>query len=300
MKNKTKYGYYAVAFIDILGQKEIFNQLNNIEFNDQPETKDKIIEIYKNSAGVVEEMRQNFQDFFNSFIQEKPSTYSVPEEKRLIYDEVRKVKLKHYSFSDSIVAFVPLQSDKYVTPAINGVFGIFGACGVFLLMSLAKGKVFRGGFDVGKGIELESGEVYGPALYNAHYLECRIAQYPRIVLGNELIRYLKSLSIKHKQTPNQPQEDIEICKKMADVCLSMINPDIDGNFYLDYLRDNFKKGFASHNAIESYSVAVDLAMKFIEKKVIEKRKERDSKLALRYHWLLSYFKGKLTKATGHS
>ena len=40
MKEDIKYGYYAVAFIDILGQKDVFNQLNNIDFDDKRETKE--------------------------------------------------------------------------------------------------------------------------------------------------------------------------------------------------------------------------------------------------------------------
>jgi len=295
MKKDIKYGYYAVAFIDILGQKDVFNQLNNIEFDDKPETKDKIIQIDEDSAGFVEKLRQLYQKYFDLLTEVKPPSYEVSDGKKVIYDEVRKVHLKHYSFSDSIVAFVPLQSDKYCSPAINGVYGIFAACGGLLLIALAMGKVFRAGIDVGKGIELESGEVYGPALYNAHYLECRIAQYPRIVLGNELLNYLGSLSVKHKQASHQPQEDIELCKTMADCCLSMVELDIDGNPYLDYLGDNFKKRFDNYSSqedITNYSDTVNKAIDFIEKQVIEKRKGRDSKLALRYHWLLNYFKGK--------
>ena len=48
------------------------------------------------------------------------------------------------------------------------------------------GRPLRGGIDVGLGLEITADEVYGPALERAHYLESRLADYPCVLVGDEL------------------------------------------------------------------------------------------------------------------
>ena len=62
------------------------------------------------------------------------------------------------------------------------------------LVTLVWGHPARGGLDVGLGVEIAPGEVYGAALERAYQLESEVAQHPRLVIGKELVAYLDFLT----------------------------------------------------------------------------------------------------------
>lgn len=297
MKNDFNYCYYLVAFIDVLGQREAFEGINDLPKNE--EEKQKLIKAHSETAIFIEELRGWFDDYFNAYTEERESQFKVPEGKKEQFDAMRKSILKHTRFSDCIQAFVPLQSETYHSPCINGVFGVLGACGGMLLLSLAKKKPFRAGVDIGIATELTTNEVYGPGFFNAYALESKIAQYPRIVIGDNLINYLMNLSHEVQQLPNQTIEDIKLCKVMADNCLKMIVRDLDGYYILDYLGGYFFDSFTKHlpaNEKGSNLRIFKLAFDFIEGEYKKQRNARDKKLAARYFMLYNYFKAKLPKS----
>jgi len=170
--------------------------------------------------------------------------------------------------------------------------------GVVQLISLAEKKAFRAGLDVGIATELKNGEVYGPALFKAYKLESEVAQYPRIVLGNELINYLENLSRKNPQFPDQNEEDIEVCKIMADSCLKMIVKDLDGYLILDYLGEEFRNRFLNfpfRGEMTAFDDIYSTAFDYVGKEYMKRKDTGDSKLALRYYLLFNYFKARLPK-----
>ena len=292
---KDFYCYYLVAFVDVLGHKEAFRGINVLPKNKKEEQRLK--QAHSQTVLFVERLRSWFEDFFNAYTKEKRSRFKVPEAKKKQFDEMRKSILKHTRFSDCIQAFVPLESKKYHSPCVNGVFGVLGACGGMLLLSLASNKPFRAGIDLGLGTELSSGEVYGPGFFNAYTIESKIAQYPRIVIGDRLIDYLMSLSHKVQQFPGQTKEDLGLCKIIADNCLKMIERDLDGYYILDYLGDKFLENFTKHLSNcekNSVSEVLKLAFNFVESEYKKRRENRDSKLAPRYFMLYNYFKSRTT------
>jgi len=295
MKKDFDYAYYLVAFVDVLGQKEAFQGITDLPKND--EAQKKLIKAHSSTVLFVEELREWFDDFFSSYTEIKDSEFKVPEEKKEQFDEMRKSILNHARFSDCLQFSVPLVSDKkYYSPCVNGIFGILGACGGMLILSLAKKKPFRAGIDVGIATELSSGEVYGPGFFNAYTLESKIAQHPRIVIGDTLINFLLNLSHKNSQIPNQTKEDVELCKMLADNCLQMIIKDLDGHFILDYLGQNFRDNFTKNLAAdgqEANEKAFKLAFDFIEKEYEKLNKDRNEKLSSRYFMLYNYFKSRL-------
>ncbi len=58
--NNINYYYYLVAFIDVLGQKEAFQDLGNQSLADNHP---KLIEAHKQTAFFVETLRKGFKDF---------------------------------------------------------------------------------------------------------------------------------------------------------------------------------------------------------------------------------------------
>jgi len=293
MSDDIIYRNYAVAFIDVLGQKELFKNFNTDSLRDDDP---RLIDVHKQTALFIEHLREGFENFFKSF-SESPkleSQVQVPESKRKQFVEVNKSEIKTYRFSDSILAFTPLQTEKYHSIAINGVYGILMACGAMMIISLFLRKPFRAAIDVGLGTDLSNGEVYGPVSYKVYELENKIAQYPRIVVGDELCSYLYSLSKEIRQLPEQEEIDIKLCKNLADVCLKMIIRDLDGQAILDYLGSNFRNnlGNAKLEGGMTEEKLIGKAFQFVEEEYNKKKKMGDRKLALRYFLLYNYFKAK--------
>lgn len=289
-KDNINYYYYLVAFIDVLGQKEAFRDLENQSLEDNHP---KLIEAHKQTALFIDTLRNGFKDFFDAYTTEKEPSIQVDPTKMDQFKAMLKSNLKHQRFSDCIQAYVSLHTDQYHSNAINGVFGTMLACGGMLLLSLAMKKAFRAGIEVGIGTELDNGEIYGPVLYKAHELENKVAEYPRIVIGQELINYLKTLANKHQRLLAQTKEDVELCKLMATNCLKMIVRDLDGVPILDYLGNEFLKSINENSEqAEKFKNVFNLALQFIELEYAKRKQTGDKKLALRYYLLLNYFKTK--------
>jgi len=289
-KGNINYYFYLLAFIDVLGQKEAFQGLENQPLADNHP---KLIEAHKQTAFFVETLRNGFKDFFDAYTVDKEPLIKVPTEKMDQFKAMLKSNLKHQRFSDSIQAYVCLHTNQYHSNAINGVFGTLLACGGMLLLALASKKAFRAGIEVGLGTELENGEIYGPVLYKAYELEHKVAEYPRIVIGQELINYLGQLANGHKQMEEQVKEDVELCKLMATNCLKMIVRDLDGVPILDYLGNEFMRSINENpERAKEYRNVFDLALQFVEAEYAKRKQAGDKKLTLRYYLLLNYFKTK--------
>lgn len=289
-KGNIHYYFYLLAFIDVLGQKESFQDLENQPLSDNHP---KLIEAHKQTALFIETLRSSFKDFFDAYTADKEPSVKVPPEKMDQFKAMLKSNLKHQRFSDSIQAYVCLHTDKYHSNAINGVFGALLACGGMLLLSLASKKAFRAGVEVGLGTELDNGEIYGPVLYKAYELESKVAEYPRIVVGRELINYLTTLANAHEQLPEQTKEDVELCKLMATNCLKMIVRDLDGVPILDYLGAEFLQSINENSErAKEFESVFKLALAFVETEYSKRKQAGDRKLALRYYLLLNYFKAK--------
>lgn len=61
-------------------------------------------------------------------------------------------------------------------------------------------------------------------------MEHDISDYPRITVGNELIRYLRFVRDQSATTIHTRS-----AKRTAELCLRLLSPDSDGNVILDYL-----------------------------------------------------------------
>ncbi|PYT75343.1 MAG: hypothetical protein DMG39_00035 [Acidobacteria bacterium] len=56
---------------------------------------------------------------------------------------------------------------------------------------------------MGLATEIGPGEIYGTALERAYLLECRVTKYPRLVIGDELWRYLNA-ALAHFESQRTP------------------------------------------------------------------------------------------------
>lgn len=281
------FGYYFVAVIDVLGQRKALQ-----EFRGLPSSKaemDHFIRAAKQTFGVVEGIRESFRGFYKKYSDPKREFRDElrPEQERIFRRLRRCDKLSFHGFSDTFFTLVPLGSETIFETAIalNGVVAGLKACSVTMLHALAAGHALRGGIEVGLGAPLRDGDVYGPAISEAHYLESRIALSPRIVIGNELIEYLSD----HANVEGQAPADVYI-KGIANHCLEFVADDGDCKI-LDYMGEGVRCMIGDDNQLAD-DMRNDLIPKVGEFLMNSKsgfEDEGNEKLTERYRLAHAYF-----------
>jgi hypothetical protein len=96
-------------------------------------------------------------------------------------------------------------------------------------LSLAGKVPLRGGLCIGTGMNLGR-NFYGPGLAHAHYLENKIAGYPRIVVSKEVGEFIKSF-----KDANEDPLTSQWMAALATTCQSLICLDTDGQYIVDFL-----------------------------------------------------------------
>ena len=283
--NNLTLGYYVVAFIDLLGQQEYLRNLTSIPGSKTPQELEKIKKDLKNTYGAVKGMRKLFSDNFEAFSRRPTkdlSSFTVQQRKE--YNSLNNNPVKIQTFSDSVVIFMPLTTTSNAKFPIRGIWGIFGAAATTFMCCLAAGHPIRGAIDIGIGMDITKNEIYGPALSRAYTLESRIAKYPRIVIGNELINYLKQLN--HQTKPDIASK---ASKQMAGHCLNCLAKDNDGYPIIDYLGENYRQCFGEVIDANVVNKAYNQVLISCEKF----QSSNNSKLAFRYTLLRNYFENRL-------
>jgi|SRR5436309_59199 len=214
-----RLGHHLVLFLDVLGQRDKFTGLA-LPRNISEET--QVQEVLRQTAGFVLGLRDLFRTQFTLFEQgANASRFTTgPLSPNLV------------GFSDSFVVSVPLRNEGGDLVPIVTVFSALSAAATMMLTSLASKHALRGGVDVGLAAELPAGEIYGTALERAYLLECNVAQYPRIVIGEELWNYLNCVL---REFGNRSDGLARAITAIAEKCIGLIAKDTDGQSILDYL-----------------------------------------------------------------
>lgn len=284
IKNQQLFlGHYAVAFIDLLGQQEFLRNLRSLPNSEDPQDMEATKEHLKNTYGAVTGMRKFFSDSFAAYARKPRDLSELTPQQRKEFNALTNNPIEFQTFSDSVVIFMPLRTDTAKLP-VRGVFGILGAAATTFICCLAAGHPIRGGIDVGLGMDIAKNDIYGPALSRAYTLESRIANYPRIVVGNELVRYLET---------TRDQEPIDaaavVAKKTAERCIECLAVDDDGYPFVDYLGESYRRMFGEVIDVSVIQKAYSHVLNFTAKY----QKEKNSKLAFRYTLLRNYFEDRL-------
>lgn len=168
-----KYNTCIVAFIDILGFKEMVFKSGKDEDKHQMISK---------ALGYLKNLEKN-HDWVKKFIAVEEDAQKKGEE-NFIIDKLMRVTC----FSDSILISVRLEEKEN---RFNEVFSTLVAYIAFVGNFLIKnGILIRGGITVGDLVHTREGVVYGRGLIKAHELESKTAINPRIILSKELIKKL--------------------------------------------------------------------------------------------------------------
>jgi hypothetical protein len=170
MLDELKYEQRIVAFIDILGFKEIVRRSEN------------------DTATIG--LLYTIINYFKSW--EKPLKWDLnlieieeDAQKKGVSTFDIKGKTNITSFSDCIVVSVIVNGDvNKMTSTLVANLAFIGA------NLMEQGILFRGGLTIGNIFHNNNGIVFGQALIDAFELEQKHAKYPRIILSDKLIKEL--------------------------------------------------------------------------------------------------------------
>lgn len=285
MSDDIVYRYYVIAYIDILGQKEAFQNADHVPLNNE-EAKDRLIEVLKKTYGFVKSFRAGFKNYFDQVNQQAIVKNNL-DNKEILLNQMQACDIQFSQFSDSVIAFIPIEKDSNLCKTINGIWGILTASASMFILSLSAKHAIRGGIEIGAGLEIDTGEPYGPALNKAYSLESQVADYPRIVIGGELIRFLHS-----RAAMNEKDLLSQFAKEYANKCLSIIKRDRDGFYFLDWLGEGIEDLFKTiprPDQTESTEKTLQDARQFIHEEREKFILKQNIKLVERYTKLCNYF-----------
>lgn len=273
---QLRLGYHLVAFLDVLGQREQFKQL---QLPKTPEQHAQIAEVLRQTAGFVLELRKTFADQFVTF---ESALVALKQH------TPAPVCPKFVGFSDSFVTSVPLYNEESYLASIATVFSALTASAVVMLTALASKHALRGGIDIGLATEIAPGEIYGTALERAYVLESKVAGYPRVLIGDELWNYL---NVARANFYAQTAPESKTITGIIDRILLLIAVDGDGKRILDYLGPVISELDGSDAKFKNGMVQPLYAFVTAEQERVAKL--ADSKLIGRYESFRSYVESRL-------
>ena len=265
-----------------VGQSKKLREHTGALLNDNHVERQHIVDNIKSTAGVVNGFRNLFKTFFEAATQHTGRADFLPSPQRAEMLAAMTSNVLCWGVSDSIFTAVPLAWTRHPAAGVADVFRSLLAAGSMWLIGLSTNHPIRGGMEIGTGIDIEPGEIYGQALEAAYRLECTVAKLPRIVVGPECVEFLEAV----KRSGNVSDVGSRFAASIADQCLLMLRLDTDGNTVVDGLgRTLLEQSWEVPDFRDRFSRAHENVRancrQFID--------DGDTKLASRYETLLAYF-----------
>ena len=281
MSDQLFFQHHLVAFLDLVGQRGTLRKM--LDLPTTSAEMETFIQIGRESLGRVLDMRTAFDKFFTAAKQGVLDLSQFPAEHRANIQAARQVECSMYGLSDAIVISVPLGGDDEHCKAGNGIeISLLAICSLAIL-AFGRKVAFRGGVDVGIATTLDGGEVYGPALVKAYSLETEVAEYPRVVVGNDLFQFLEHVTNQQARTPFG-----RIAQENAARCKRMVVQDTDGRQMLDFLGQEVRNSAAASLLCDFVISGHD----FVRTEYEKFQKGGNDKLASRYFRLLQYYEAR--------
>jgi hypothetical protein len=292
-KVTTTFQHYIVSYIDVLGQRDKLVKLE--ELLDNQAKGESLIKANRQTIDVIKQLRNDCTKFW-----EKQSRSALKEQWYRNFTEEQKAQFKKFRYgdikfryiSDGIIIYAPLAMTQG-EQRVQDILSIISGVAFLILRSLAYNVAIRGAVELGWATKIEVwpkkkeyADIYGPILTRTHYIEDQIAKYPRIVVGERLIKYLElRLQLDIEETDNPQERFNKICTEQ---CRLLICEDTDGQFIVDFLGEYMQKDIDLSNA----KSLVSLGYQFVKQEYLRYKQARDSKMSFRYDYLMSYFLGR--------
>jgi len=225
MAKTVNIGYYFVAFIDIVGQRDRLKQWVKLPSSD--DEKENVARILLDTSEYVKDLRGQFNTLFEAAAKPTGLLDHLKPEQRAWVEQRKKTILWRRGFSDSYFMTVPCwYESSWGAHSLAIYSSLLSVCGLFI-WALAKKRPFRGAVEVGLGTEISKEEVYGPVNVRVFELE-KDAGYPRIIVGNGLLNHLDDLE---KRCPDN-LEGMHTKHSIQD-CRNLITTDHTDTLILD-------------------------------------------------------------------
>lgn len=284
-----KLSHYVIACVDILGQGQRLKAfppfLNPSDGNYQ-----SLLEVVRESFGVVDAFRNHFRKFFEIYTTvTPPDTLQGARREELL--SFARCDIKTQTVSDTIIISFAFDPTINKIPIV-GVRAILTACAAVFIEFLAAKHPLRGGIEVGIAGETPDGGIYGPALNDAHALERNIAQYPRIVVGNKLHVFLEQMkeatAAEFEYATHMSGVVAEVSREYASFCMELISRDHDGQMIVDYVGNGIRRMLPG-----SASTVIRSANQFLVEEAQRFKNENNAALSERYDRAVRYFGSRL-------
>jgi CYTH domain-containing protein len=236
---KSVAAFYIVALVDLLGQGTKVEKFGGIPRTSKE--KKAFSRLMLATFGTVNRFRERII-LLNRAL---PRTHHVPDEVkerlsprqlRLLSDSLEPA-IGYQFFTDLALLKINLSGQKGYSPLLS-LYGLFRQLGLLMLTQLAEGVLFRGAVEAGICAELEGNDLYGQAVGRAYALESRTAVYPRIVIGEHLVDYVKSFSERRLT-----KDERVIGEAYSEVIGRCLMKDVDDVFVLSYLDPVFRTSY---------------------------------------------------------
>ena len=300
VSQKDRIRYYFVLLLDIMGQKEQLQKWQQLRPDSTitPEMREGL----RNSLGRVLNLRKIFFKFFESteigsrqgVIRQLIALNLPPGSERDRYSALSICNPKLLHFSDMLVAYSPAAAGPADDWNIMALYRTLGSVCNLIPSFLTLRIPIRGGICIGTAVEADDIGFYGPALAEAHHLESKVADYPRIVVSPALRDLIRS------QPPENNGPADQYIRLGFELCQSMIADDSDGWTVVDYLGSGSRNLLAGNNILaQAQRQAVAQATTFVADEcqrltlaAAVEPSETMAKLAVRYLRLQHYFDGR--------
>jgi hypothetical protein len=276
-----KVANYCLAFIDLLGQCNAAQGQSLVPTITSDEEKQAFMAILRSSVGQIAGLQDSAEQMFRAMERVTSSDLRerLPNSKKSTWDQSRRTRVVTQHWSDGLAMFVSL-GESSIKCKVSGIYRLLVTCGALCFIGLAKRQPLRGAVEIAWGVELNPGEIYGPVVARAYELESQIAQYPRIIIGPEVVNFLQQYA-----KPHGCDDFSRIDQAMAQVCLGMLWRDADGYNVLHYLGLGFRDAVTAGQHEDLYR----RAKRFVVDQHEEHLKAANQKLTARYARLLRYF-----------
>lgn len=306
---ENELGHYAVAFLDLLGQREAMRsisdayrgfveraaELGDVQLMTSPDDesrKARLEKAVRDSAVAVQEFFTRFRFFMERSEKGRQRLLEkAPQHLREKVDRASRTEFRHRRYSDGLMVSVRLAPHEDHAP-MTAVWMLVSLCGHLALEQLAVGQPIRGGLDIGVGVTVSADfdreaqdHLLGPVVVGAYELESDFAKWPRIAVGDEVRTYLEKATI-------APTEHVgDGGQQLARKLLNTLFMNEDGSTMIDFLGKSFRDvcGPASAENVLSANRFV-LAERDRWRAVDD---EQGRKLADRYATLARYFERRL-------
>jgi hypothetical protein len=270
---------YCVCFIDLLGQKAAMAGQGLLPEHETPEQYEALIKLAKSTVGQIVGVHKHAATMLASMNQQRDPPGPLGDAEREAWRQFHIDNTVTQRWSDGLMVFASL-ADAGQRPVIHDVYTEFCLAGAMCLIGLAGKAPLRGGLDIAWGIELNPGELYGPAVANAYILESTCAKFPRIVVGEHVARFLETIA-------SSTASDLvsRVSRVYAEKCLGMLSRDKDGLLFVDYLGQAFE-GAVTSEAIEGLWTH---ARSFVDAQLTLHAEHGAKELVHRYSALAEYF-----------